>query len=162
MTPDELYDLGQKSWPALVLERATFVSLLGAHDAEDLSNRNAGDLFLALACATGDAAAIGELEKGYMDAAVAAVRRMRGTVASAEEIAQVIRSHVLVADGDDPPRISRRLLTAIATSRKRSCAACRRSSSRSCAKPRSLATAVVMQPWFPSSSRPTTPARCVS
>ena len=106
MTPSELYRLGQKDWPAVELDEATFARLLGAHDAEDLSNRRGGDLYLALACADGNDRAIAELERSFMPAAIAAVRRMRGSVASADEIAQVVRTHVLVATGDGAPRIA--------------------------------------------------------
>jgi RNA polymerase sigma-70 factor (ECF subfamily) len=66
----------------------------------------AGDLALALACARGDAAAIGALDETLIPVATAAVRGLRGSDAERDEVLQEVRARLLVDDGTRPPRIA--------------------------------------------------------
>jgi RNA polymerase sigma-70 factor, ECF subfamily len=66
---------------------------------------SAGDLYLALACAAGDAAALAHFERAYVPALRATLLRMRLSASAAEEALQVVRDELFVARPGHEPRI---------------------------------------------------------
>lgn len=78
------------------------------NEAEDASQGSgtvqASDLYLACACAKGDAAALAAFEAMCIPEIDAAVRRFRGAIA-ADEIKQLLRNKLFVGDGDVRPKI---------------------------------------------------------
>lgn len=69
---------------------------------------HAGDLYLACACAVGDAAALARFEALCLPAARAAIGRIDGQPQFVAEVAQELRGRLLVRDDSGgPPRIAR-------------------------------------------------------
>jgi RNA polymerase sigma-70 factor (ECF subfamily) len=64
------------------------------------------DLFLACACAKGDAAALRHFEREVLTAADAAVRGLDGSPGFVDEVRQRVRAKLLVGSPDQPPRIA--------------------------------------------------------
>ncbi|MFN0250236.1 MAG: sigma-70 family RNA polymerase sigma factor [Kofleriaceae bacterium] len=64
------------------------------------------DLYLACACARGDAAAVAAFETAYMPGIRAALRSMRAADATLDEVLQQIRERLLVGDTTRGPRIA--------------------------------------------------------
>jgi RNA polymerase sigma-70 factor (ECF subfamily) len=64
-----------------------------------------GDLYLALACAEGDAAALKHLETNFLSAVGGFVRRIDPSPAFAEEVAQRLRARLLVGEAGQRPVI---------------------------------------------------------
>lgn len=65
------------------------------------------DVFLAAACAEGDAAALRVVESDIVSRIPDMVRRVDGSAAFASEIGQQVRVRLFVREGADPPRIAR-------------------------------------------------------
>ncbi|MBJ6761686.1 sigma-70 family RNA polymerase sigma factor [Myxococcaceae bacterium JPH2] len=64
------------------------------------------DLRLAKACAQGDAVALAEFEARFVPQVRSALSRRGVAPAHVDEVVQRLRSHVLVKDGEGPPRIA--------------------------------------------------------
>jgi RNA polymerase sigma-70 factor (ECF subfamily) len=71
---------------------------------EAVASTSAADLYLACACARGDAAALDAFERHFLRPI--AERVARSETAFAEDVVQTLRVKLLVAVGDDPPRIA--------------------------------------------------------
>lgn len=97
---DEVWRRGELAWPKLVIDRARAEPLL----AETPSLAHAEDLYLALGCALGAPVALQLFDDLVLAAAGIAIRRYGADPA---EVLQRVRIHMLVADGDQPPRIAR-------------------------------------------------------
>ncbi len=99
-------------WPTLTASAEGFVAHLarvlpGDRDlAESLAAVRAGDLFLAFACAVGDAVAVEAFEERHRDEVDAALVRLRVAPDIADEIRARLRHKLLLPDGDRPPRIA--------------------------------------------------------
>jgi RNA polymerase sigma-70 factor, ECF subfamily len=95
---------GRGAWPALTVEPralAVFVArqLEPDVDAEEaLDGLRPADLYLACACATGDAAAIGAFDRQYMREVDIALARMRIPAARASDVKQLVRQRLFVTD----------------------------------------------------------------
>jgi RNA polymerase sigma-70 factor (ECF subfamily) len=64
------------------------------------------DLYLASACARGDAPALAAFEGAYFGEIARAMKRVRSTLPPADEIEQVVRHRLFVADEGKRPRIT--------------------------------------------------------
>jgi RNA polymerase sigma-70 factor (ECF subfamily) len=99
-------------WPGIQVEDETFVAHLGKHlanDADHLAEAIAAtrtDLFLACACALGNAKAIAVLEKRFFCDVPSAVARMRLPRSTVDELTQVVRQKLLLGEDGDPPKIA--------------------------------------------------------
>ena len=94
-----LHQLGRDAWPTVELPAEAFATYLA--DREPTPAR-AADLYLACACARGDAEAIGRFEAAYFDDVRAIVTRLAGDAATADEALQQLREKLFV--GGDRPR----------------------------------------------------------
>lgn len=96
--------------PQLGLALETFVRHVAERVPADtpprstLAGLHAGDLYLACACAAGNARALAVLEQRVL--APLASRLARSAESLADEVLQVLRARVLVSDGGSPPRIA--------------------------------------------------------
>lgn len=95
------------AWPDLVVADAAFVTHLARRFPDDggaaeLRTVRAADVYLALACAGGDAAAIAALEAAYFGEIDAAAARTRAGATLATEVKQHVRRILFVAEGDRP------------------------------------------------------------
>jgi RNA polymerase sigma-70 factor, ECF subfamily len=68
---------------------------------------DAAELYVAIACARGDAAALGQFRARYFEPLVASLRRMGLGDAQLDEVWQMMCDRLLVRRGDEPPRILR-------------------------------------------------------
>lgn len=104
MAAPDPFDLARCAWPGVGLAREAFEAVLsraGAIPAERL-----GDLYLAAACAAGDAAACDVLEKSFVVPALEALARRERDPAKVDEVGQALRIRLLVGDDTRPPRIA--------------------------------------------------------
>jgi RNA polymerase sigma-70 factor (ECF subfamily) len=94
---------GRAAWPDVALTEDAIRERLAARAAEDPETRIDGlhdaDLYLALALATGDAAAVRAFEDKLVPQIDVALRRMRLPGGAADEIKQALRFELLVSDG---------------------------------------------------------------
>lgn len=98
-----------KVWPAFSVEAWTFSAAVEAKLAEpdppQLTVEGAAELYLALACAAGDAAAIGAFDRDYLSVVPTALSGMKLPAAAVEDVRSTVRDKLLLADGDSPPKI---------------------------------------------------------
>lgn len=93
---------GRAAWPGLPVEPRALVVFVGRRldpevDAEDgLDGLRPGDLYLACACALGDATAVATFDKAYMREVDIALARMRIPAARAADIKQLVRQRLFV------------------------------------------------------------------
>lgn len=109
---DELAALlrtARAAWPGIDVPEGAFVELLLAQSRapvpRPLSSLPAADLWLALACARGDARALRELEARTFPGARGVLGRMGLSPDEIAEVLQILREKLLVAASDDTPKI---------------------------------------------------------
>lgn len=92
------------AWPALAIDDAVFGAHLAtlATDAEPLE---VADVYLSLACAHGDPAALAILEQDYVRPLRPALSRMGLAPSAIDEALQIMRDELLTPRSDAPPRI---------------------------------------------------------
>jgi RNA polymerase sigma-70 factor (ECF subfamily) len=95
--------------PGIEVPRAAFAALLAERAAgpppRPLAELPAEDLWLALACARGDAAGLRALEALTFPDARSALARMNVRGDAAEEVLQIVRERMFVAEPGETPRI---------------------------------------------------------
>jgi RNA polymerase sigma-70 factor (ECF subfamily) len=96
-----------EAWPDIAVADAAFVAHLARRFPDDggeaeLRSLRAADVYLALACAGGDEAAIAALERAYFGEVDASAARTRAGAALATEVKQIVRRILFVAEGDRP------------------------------------------------------------
>lgn len=100
------YQAGVAAWPALTVSLAEFERLAGSR-CESL--RDAGpdgaELYLACACALGDAAALAAFDRHVAPGVPAALRRMKLDAAATSDVLQQLRLRLFVAPSGEVPRI---------------------------------------------------------
>jgi RNA polymerase sigma-70 factor, ECF subfamily len=102
------------AWPQVDVPDEVFVPYLASRLAGDevggaelesrLASARIADLYLACACARGDTRALAAFEHGTLDVVDAALARMNMSAAIVDEVKQIVRRLLLVADSR-PPRI---------------------------------------------------------
>src|SRR5258708_5292295 len=97
-----LYETARAAWPGVHVDRDTFSARASA--VADPASLAIDDLYLALACADGDTAGIAAFESERFPEVKRALARLRLDDATADDIAQRVRTKVLVGDGS-PARI---------------------------------------------------------
>jgi RNA polymerase sigma-70 factor (ECF subfamily) len=91
---DERKDDARKSWPGVQLGWDRFQELAARHLAEA---EHLGDLYLATACAVGDAEAWRHLDEQFLSAVPAFVHRVDASPAFADEVRQQLRARLAVS-----------------------------------------------------------------
>ncbi|MEZ4401279.1 MAG: sigma-70 family RNA polymerase sigma factor [Kofleriaceae bacterium] len=92
-----------QAWPGVAVESAALVAALASRAAPTVEA--AVELALALGCARGDAAALAAFERAYLADVPAGLAHMRLDRALLDDVLQEVRTKLVVADGDGPPRI---------------------------------------------------------
>jgi RNA polymerase sigma-70 factor (ECF subfamily) len=102
-TAERIAAAGRAAWPEVVLAPDHIAERLGARLREDaeakLEDLHDADLYLAMALATGDAAAVRAFEDKLVPQIDVALRRMRLASGTADEVRQAVRFDLLVGDG---------------------------------------------------------------
>jgi len=112
---DRVWDGACAAWPEVRLDFAAIAPLLAreiqrARDtspAEVIRALHVGDLYLACACAEGDAAALRAIDAHCSAAIRDVVRRLRLAPDLCEETVQVTRELLFVKRGEAPPKVAR-------------------------------------------------------
>jgi RNA polymerase sigma-70 factor (ECF subfamily) len=92
MTASSLYTHGRAAWPGIEVSERDFEA--GIRRAA--ASTDPAELYLACACATGDAAAIRAFEARYFTCIAGVVRRLRLPDDDAEEVAQTLRQRLFL------------------------------------------------------------------
>lgn len=110
-----LYENGRAAWPMILLTPECFARHLGRHAVVDeegaadplaaLDDVLAADLYLACACAQSQEAALQAFEQEYVCRVPAYVAPVDSSPSFADEVMQVVRTRLLCAHEDGPPRI---------------------------------------------------------
>lgn len=108
---DAALDAARAAWPDIDVEPAEFAAYLAARVPPDtavsgaLARLRVTDLYLACACARGQPAALAAFERTCMPTIDQALALMRMPPPLIDEVKQILRRLLLVADGR-PPRIA--------------------------------------------------------
>jgi len=106
----ELYAEAKAAHPSLDLEERDFVQALTSHVEGDVdafcARCHAPEFALAVASARGSAYAINELERMYATSIGFACRRFAGRGHSEDDLRQILRTKLFVAEPDRPPTIA--------------------------------------------------------
>ena len=100
---DGIWRSGTAVWPKLFVDKTAARALVTVAEVPP----HASDLYLALGCALGDPIALQLFDDGVLAEAARAIRRYDANHAFVTEVMQRIRIHLLVAEGENPPRIAR-------------------------------------------------------
>jgi RNA polymerase sigma-70 factor (ECF subfamily) len=99
-------------WPTIVLDREVFIDYLAhwisvamAADAE-LRQCSLSEIYIGCACSRGDAIALALFEQAYMSEVDAALAHMRLAREMVDEIKQLVREKLFVAQNGEPARIT--------------------------------------------------------
>jgi RNA polymerase sigma-70 factor, ECF subfamily len=104
----------QDAWPELDLDPSGFVRYLAdrleGHDSLDdaiarADSLAAGDLFLAYGCSIGDPRAVSSFDERILSEMAKHVRRLCDADDDVDEVRQILRTRMLVARGEEKPRI---------------------------------------------------------
>ena len=107
----------RRAWPSIeVPDDALFAHLAARLSVDDLgsldqleralSDVRAGEIYLALACARGDAGAIRALDDTFVAELDSVLMRMRLDAADIDDVKQRLRRKLLVGEGEKAPRIA--------------------------------------------------------
>lgn len=106
------WQAAREAWPGVDVAEAEFAAYVAERmDSAKAAGKHAplrtSDLYLACACAKGDGAALSAFEKAYFEEIPRAMRRTRpGKLPPADELAQVIRHKLFVAEKGARPKIA--------------------------------------------------------
>lgn len=104
-----LYAEAASAWPGVVVDEAELLAAyeakLAGEDPPPLTAAGAAELYLALACARGDTEAIKAFDREYLSIVPVALAGMRLPTATVEDVRSTVRDKLLLAVGDQPPRI---------------------------------------------------------
>jgi RNA polymerase sigma-70 factor, ECF subfamily len=105
---DTIVERCRTAWPSIDLDAATYLAHLARHvESEDdlaaaLESARVAELYLACACAIGNPKATTVLEERFLCEVDPALRRMRLEPPMVDEVKQIVREKLLVADGGRP------------------------------------------------------------
>jgi RNA polymerase sigma-70 factor (ECF subfamily) len=101
---DDMVREARAAWPHLVVSDEEFIAYVAERlpAGEELSNLCTRDLYLALACARGDAPAIAAFERHCIDTIDGALARLSAGADVVSQVKQRVRYNLLVADGKPP------------------------------------------------------------
>jgi RNA polymerase sigma-70 factor, ECF subfamily len=105
----QLCDEARAAWPEISVERedvvVAFVAKLAVEEPPAITSTNVAELYLAVGCARGDAAAIAIFDRDYLSVVPQALGGMRLPAATVEDVRSIVRDKLLLPDGDRGPRI---------------------------------------------------------
>jgi RNA polymerase sigma-70 factor (ECF subfamily) len=101
---EDLYAEAAAAWPGVIVERDAFAAACAAKD-EPLTPAGVAEVYLALACARGDSAAIAAFDREYLAVVAVALAAMKLPAATVEDVRATVRDRLLLPDGDKPPRV---------------------------------------------------------
>jgi len=107
-----LVQAGSEAWPELALRPVQFVGYLAQRMPEErageaaLAAIHAADLYLACGCALGDPIALAAFEQHFLSHVAAYLSRADALPAFADEVKQVLRHRLLVAQHEIAPKIA--------------------------------------------------------
>jgi RNA polymerase sigma-70 factor (ECF subfamily) len=107
MPPDlaELYAAAAAAHPGIAVSREELAAALAAKIDEPPTPEGAAELYLALACARGEPAAIAVFDRDYLSVIPAALAATKLPAATIEDIRAAVRDKLLLAEDGRPPRI---------------------------------------------------------
>jgi RNA polymerase sigma-70 factor (ECF subfamily) len=102
-----LCDAAAAAWPGVTVPAADLIAALADKLAGDLAleSVDAAELYLAIGCVRGDAAAIAAFDTGYLYVVPQALASMKLPAATVDDVRSIVRDKLLLADGDKPPRV---------------------------------------------------------
>ena len=109
MTEEALLSLVRRAearWPEFALDRHTFTSYLAERVGDDYGDAHPGDLYLACACAGGNAAAIAVFERDYLGIIRGAVGRIDLADDARDDVAATLREELIYGRGGRPPKLA--------------------------------------------------------
>ena len=105
----ELVEAAASAWPGVNIDAGEVVRVLEAKLASDdpppLEPHAIAELYLAVACARGDRAAIAAFDRNYLAVVPQALARMQLPAATVDDVRATVRDKLLLPDGDRPPRV---------------------------------------------------------
>jgi RNA polymerase sigma-70 factor (ECF subfamily) len=106
----ELHERGVAAWPRVKVELADYAAhvatLVAENDAEAFGALHGEDLYLACACARGDAAAIAIFERQFLREVPAYIARTTTSPEVVDEVLQRVRERLLVSVAGAAPKIA--------------------------------------------------------
>ena len=106
---EAMYAEAAAAWPGISVDKAALVDAFLAKQAgEDPpapTPAGLAELYLALACARGDDAAIAAFDRAFLDVVPAALASMKLPQATVDDVRAIVRDKLLLADGHKPPRV---------------------------------------------------------
>ena len=102
----EIFATAQAAWPGVHLDELTFRAFLAERTMPTGSAERAAELYLACACAQGDARAIALFETQYFTSLAQLIGRRFDSVAVAEDVMQIVRETLLVPRPGHPAGIT--------------------------------------------------------
>ena len=105
----EKVDAARAAWPGIDVKVERFQAFVAERLAEEdgaLDALRLSDLWVACACADGDAGAVAALERWGFPSVDAALARLRLPDDERHEIKQILRARLFLPDGDRRPRIA--------------------------------------------------------
>jgi len=104
----ELLAEGREAWPGITCDEQEFRRRIGQMASAGADTRYATDLYLACACAAGDDVALLRFEQEVLSGIDVALRKIDPSPAFADEVRQLLRNRLLVADIEhgQPARIA--------------------------------------------------------
>lgn len=104
-----LCDEAAAAWPGVIVDKADVIAAfkvkLASEDPPPISAAGISELYLALACARGDEAAIAAFERAFLDVVPAALASMKLPAATVEDVRATVREKLLLSEGGRAPRI---------------------------------------------------------
>jgi RNA polymerase sigma-70 factor (ECF subfamily) len=98
-----------EAWPGVKVAAEALIAALAAKLAGDdppaLNVAAAAELYLALACARGDNAAIAAFDRAYLEVVPQALAGMKLPAATVDDVRSIVRDKLLLAEGEKVPRI---------------------------------------------------------
>lgn len=104
MTPEQITAAVESRFPGLACDADAVAHHLAGREAST-SPEGVAEIALALGCAAGDATALSLFEAHYLDVVPLALARMKLGPDRVDEIRQLVRQKLLVAESEKPPKV---------------------------------------------------------
>ena len=96
---------GVAAWPGVRVDEQVFSAYLAERGAGEATHEHAADLYVACACARGDARAIGAVDERYLAGLSAHLARRGFALDLADDVVQAMRERLFVGVDGVPPKI---------------------------------------------------------
>jgi RNA polymerase sigma-70 factor (ECF subfamily) len=104
----QAFDAGRAAWPELTVDPAAHARFVleRTREGADIGSLHAEDLYLACACASGDARAVAAFERRYIADVPSFLARVERSPDVLDEVQQALRDILFVPRPDKPPKIA--------------------------------------------------------